>query len=192
MTVCRPKPTARWIRGFTLVELLVGIAVLSIVLLLAAPSFVQWVNNTRIRTAAQGLQDGIRAAQAEAVRRSRVTEFFFTNDQPALASASAAGGINWGIRSYGTPPAVAQELIRVGVARSADDEVVIAGPRSICFGPAGNQVNLAVAGCVSGERLLDVSSPQADRPLRVVVSVGGRVRMCDPAKELSADAPEGC
>ena len=31
-----------------------------------------------------------------------------------------------------------------------------------------------------------------DRPLRVLVSLGGQVRMCDPAKILSAAAPEGC
>lgn len=178
--------------GFTLVELMVTLTVLAIVIVLAVPSFVQWVNNARIRTTAQGIQDGIRAAQAEAVRRNRVTEFFFTNVAPALGSASVANGNNWGIRAYANPPAAAEELVRVGVARAANDQVTIQAPRSICFGPAGNQVNVVAANCVPAEHQINLTAVGGDRPLRVVVSVGGRVRMCDPAKVLSADAPEGC
>lgn len=178
--------------GFTLIELMVTLTVLSIVLVLAAPSFVQWVNNARIRSVAQGIQDGVRAAQAEAVRRNRVTEFFFTNATPALNSASQVNGNNWGIRSYANPPAAAEELVKVGMARAVDDQVTVQAPRSICFGPAGNQITLVVANCVPAEHQINLSTARGDRPLRIVVSVGGRVRMCDPAKVLSADAPEGC
>ena len=38
----------------------------------------------------------------------------------------------------------------------------------------------------------DVSLPGSDRPLRVTVSMGGQVRMCDPARTQSATQPDGC
>jgi type IV fimbrial biogenesis protein FimT len=32
----------------------------------------------------------------------------------------------------------------------------------------------------------------ADRPLQVQIKLGGQVRMCDPARTLSATQPDGC
>ncbi|EWS54273.1 MULTISPECIES: prepilin-type N-terminal cleavage/methylation domain-containing protein, partial [unclassified Methylibium] len=61
--------------GFTLVELMVTITLLAILLALAVPSFTLWINNTRVRSTAQVLQDGLRQAQAEAVRRNRTVSF---------------------------------------------------------------------------------------------------------------------
>lgn len=178
--------------GFSLIEAMITLTVLAVILVLGAPSLVAWTNNARVRTASQGLQDGLRLAQAEAVRRNRTVEFFLVDGQPALGSVSAANGRNWGVRAYPNPPAAPNELIRVGVAGSTNDEVTVTGPRSVCFGPAGQQITLAAINCAAAEQQFNVSSARADRPLRVVVSIGGRVRMCDPARALAANVPEGC
>lgn len=187
-----PHGAASRCSGFSLIEAMITLTVLAVILVLGAPSLVSWTNNARVRTASQGLQDGLRFAQAEAVRRNRTVEFFLVDAQPALASVSAANGRNWGVRAYPNPPAAPNELIRVGVAASSNDEVTVTGPRSVCFGPAGQQITLAAINCAAAEQQFNVSSARADRPLRVVVSVGGRVRMCDPARALAANVPEGC
>ena len=61
-------------RGFTLIELLIGMAILSILMLLALPTFQTFMANTRIRNTADSLANGIRLAQVEAIRRNRLVE----------------------------------------------------------------------------------------------------------------------
>ena len=49
-------------RGFSLVELMVTVAVLSLLMTLAVPSFNEWIQNGRIRTAAESIQNGLQVA----------------------------------------------------------------------------------------------------------------------------------
>lgn len=93
---CAQRPRAVIQRGLTLVELLVAMALMVILLFLAAPNFTTWINNTRIRTVSEVLQNGARFAQAEAIRRNRSVVFYLTNAEPSLAAAAAANGSNWG------------------------------------------------------------------------------------------------
>lgn len=62
-------------RGFTLVELLIGLAILAILMLLALPTFRDFMGNTRIRNTADSLANGIRQAQVEAIKRNRNVTF---------------------------------------------------------------------------------------------------------------------
>ena len=59
-------------RGFTLVELMIGIAIVGLSLVMAAPSFSSWIQSTQIRTAAEAVQNGLQLARGEAVRRNRI------------------------------------------------------------------------------------------------------------------------
>jgi len=75
-----------------------------------------------------------------------------------------------------------------------------AGATALCFNSAGRQVANADPGlggtaCVldaSGTSSFDITNSNADRPLRVLVTLGGGVRLCDPAKTLSSSTPDGC
>jgi len=57
-------------RGFTLVELLITIAVLAVILVLATPSFTGIINNNRITKATNELAASFAYARSEAVRRN--------------------------------------------------------------------------------------------------------------------------
>lgn len=60
--------------GFTLVELLVVIAVVSVLAAIAVPSFSQMLANSRVRGATNGLQVALLKARSEALKRNcRVT-----------------------------------------------------------------------------------------------------------------------
>jgi len=58
-------------RGFTLVELLITIAVFAVLTFLALPSFSQWIANTKIRSTTESVLAGFQLARAEAVRLNR-------------------------------------------------------------------------------------------------------------------------
>ena len=59
-------------------ELLIGIAIIGILLALAAPNFAVWIQNSKIRTAAESIQNGLQLARAEAVRRNAQVRFQLT------------------------------------------------------------------------------------------------------------------
>ena len=58
-------------QGFTLVELLITVAVVGVLTLLALPSFNQWIANTKIRSTTESVLAGFQLARAEAVRLNR-------------------------------------------------------------------------------------------------------------------------
>ena len=186
------RRTAAIQRGLTLIELIVAMALSVILLFLAAPSFTTWINNTRVRTVAEVLQNGVRFAQAEAIRRNRSVVFFLTNAEPSLAAAPVANGRNWGASTLPLVPADVPVFVKGGALSDVAAGVTINGPAAICFNPAGQQVTIAAQGCAAAAATYNVARPQADRNMRIVVSLGGRVRMCDPNKVLSATVPEGC
>ena len=80
------------VKGFTMIELVVTMAVLAILVALAAPSFESVFNNNRLTGNANQLLTGLQSARMEAVRRNaRVV--VCRNDDPdaALACNTAAG-----------------------------------------------------------------------------------------------------
>ena len=58
--------------GFTLIELMITLIVLSIVLTIAVPSFVTWIKNNRIDAATRNLTGAFQLARSEAVSRQTV------------------------------------------------------------------------------------------------------------------------
>jgi type IV fimbrial biogenesis protein FimT len=187
------------VRGFTLIELMVTVTLLAILLGLAMPSFMTWVKNGTVRATAEALQNGLRLAQTEALRRSRQTVFSLTDSAtPSATPTAVADGKFWtvntiAIQNEGTDAA---QFVEAGVLGNARNDVQITGVASVCFSSLGRMIAVAVPGpgtaCLNGPASFGVSMPGADRNLRVTVAVGGQVRMCDPNKTLSASTPDGC
>jgi type IV fimbrial biogenesis protein FimT len=76
MTPCAMKHTRHL--GFTLVELMVTIAVLIILLMVAVPSFQRTIDNRRIIGAADNILADLRYAQSESIKRNVQIPVVFT------------------------------------------------------------------------------------------------------------------
>lgn len=160
-------------RGFTLIELMITVAVLAVSLGLAAPSFVQTMANYRVRSAAESMINGLNYARGEAVRRNSAVSFTlnvtgsgWSVDQvsPALAIQSRSGGDSPGIATTSS-----------------------SASRVVTFLPIG-QVN------TTGVRLsqITVSSPTPNvGSRRIDILGGGLIRMCDPSVTTAND-PRRC
>jgi len=100
----RPVLSAFPQRGFTMVELLVGITILAMLLALGAPAMGTYMQNSKLGSAASSYTSGAQLARAEAIRRNVRTELVLT-DQPiapgdiANLAVAAPTGRNWVARA---------------------------------------------------------------------------------------------
>ncbi|MER2624327.1 MAG: GspH/FimT family pseudopilin [Accumulibacter sp.] len=176
-------------RGFSLVELLVGMAILGVLLAIAMPAFSNWLRNARVRTAAESVQNGLQLARAEAVRRNTTIRFQLvdtTDDSCALSTA----GPNWVVSfdppvgACATPPSdtVAPRIIqsRSG-AEGSSATTLTADQSTLVFNSLGRTTGNVVIDVASATGELCLVDGGPIRCLRIMVSLGGQIRMCDLA-----------
>ena len=189
-------------RGFSLIELIVGMAILGILMSIGIPAFSDWMRNARVRTTAESVLNGLQLARAEAVRRNTTVGFYLVDN--ASPCALSTEGPNW-IVSVDSPvgqcdvaasDTVAPRIIqsRAGNESGGAATTVAAGQSSVVFNglgrptpvPGGNiAINFTDA---AGAACVAASGPV--RCLRAEISIGGQIRMCDPA--LPAGDAQAC
>jgi type IV fimbrial biogenesis protein FimT len=175
-------------RGFSMVELMIGVVIMGILMSLAMPSFQAWLQNTQIRNAAESIQNGLQRARAEAVGRNTDVEFIL------------GAGSSWTIQ---LPDGTNIES-RTSNEGSVDVTVAVApaGATTVTFNNFGGMLN-ANRGADQTMGTADDTAPftQVDfdssvlaaadsRELRVTIGLGGNVRMCDP--NAPAGSPRAC
>lgn len=129
------------VKGFTVIELAVVMAVLAILVALAAPSFTSVFNNNRLTGNANELLSTLQSARIEAVRRNaRVV--FCRNDAPDTGNTCNTGAGAWqGWMSFvddGTGGGTARDGVRNGA-----EAVLYAGTFTA---PAQLQASPAISG----------------------------------------------
>lgn len=179
--------------GFTLVELLIGIVIISILLAKGVPSFRDWIQNSQVRTAAEAILNGLQLAKAEAVRLNAPVQFVLGGADSSWTVGCVTGGA--------TCPASIQ--IRTG-AEGSSNAVVAATQSTIVFDGLGRVTPVPVSDLTfavtnpAGGTCVAVAGTM--RCLNVVVGLGGQIRMCDPAFSRTANpnpgglpvGPQGC
>ena len=173
-------------QGFSLVELIFGVVIMAILLSVAAPSFTEWIKNSRVRTAAEAMQNGLQLARAEAVRRNTPVQF-------VLGATSS-----WTV-GCATPNADCPATIqsRSGAEGATSSIVVAADQSTATFNGLGRVTDAVPLSsiCLGTSAGLTSACPAptgaAERRLKIVVSTGGQIRMCNPSYSVATN-PQGC
>lgn len=84
------KPWIRHSKGVSLIELMVALAVLAIVTAIAVPSFTDFVEKSRLKSAANGVTDLVVDARAESVKRARDVSVAFGGSTTAWCAGANA------------------------------------------------------------------------------------------------------
>ena len=153
-TTCR-KPGAS--RGFTLVELMITVAVMVILAAIATPSMTAMLNNSRAAGQTEELVASLQLARAEAIRRNaRVTVCAGTG---GVCNGSATWA-NWTI--FGRDNTAATPTTDVIRDTNASDSVQVTGPAAgIVFKPSG---------LIDTQQTLQVVKAGQQRCIRVLIS----------------------
>ncbi len=165
--------------GFSLIELLIGIAIMAILAGLAMPSFQAWLQNAQIRNAAESVQNGLQRARAEAVGRNTNIEFVLGAGSSWVVQLTDGTDIESRSASEGS--------------RDVTVAVTPAGATTVTFNNFGGLLAANADASLPFTQVdLDSSVLAAtdSQELRITIGLGGNVRMCDPNAPVSS--PRAC
>lgn len=185
-------------------------------LAMAAPSFATWIQNMRLRTAAEAIQTGLQLARTEAVKRNTRVNLSLTTTTDNTCALSTSGP-SWVI-SLGDPSnelpgqcgvtptpddesASAPRILQTRSSKDGSTNAVVTSDQSII-----SFVGTGKVGYISGVTPnppvtvnIDITNPTGGtcfsaggsmRCLRIIVTPAGQIRMCDPSRP-GTDA-QGC
>jgi type IV fimbrial biogenesis protein FimT len=168
--------------GFTLIELVIVVAMFAILAAFAVPSYQQMIQNSQIRTATDSIVSGLQIARAEAVKRNTDVQFDFKTDSAWAVCVTPAGG--------GNCPATGNIQSRsVGEGSSSNVTINVNGTNSpYVFNGFGIMTSPTSALQID----IGNSALGSSRDLRVVVGTGGATKSCDPALDSAGSDPRRC
>ncbi len=176
--------TFKIIRGFTLIELMIGLAIVAIVLAMGMPSYAVWIQNAKLRSAAEAIQSGLQLARSEAVSR---------NSPVKLAMGAGSSWIVGCVTVSANCPASIQS--RATNDGSSSAITVSPAASAITFDNLGRMSSPVPAGAAVFTQI-DIGIDPAVLPankarnLTVTIGIGGNVRLCDP--HTTAPDPRAC
>ncbi len=190
-------------RGFTIIELVVTLALFGVLLGLGIPSFTSFINNAQIKNAAENALQGFNLAKADAVRRNASVRFQLVTDLTSTCAPSTTGK-NWVVSlddptgkcniapSDTVDPRIVQKLSGDEGARNVS--VTAIGASSAVFNGLGRIVGTGITQMDFAHTTAICEHVDANgtaRCLRILISAGGQAKMCDP-KVTAATDPRFC
>lgn len=173
------------VRGFTILELVVALAIAALLLQLGLPSFTTFLRNSEIRSTAESISNGLRVARTEATRLN----------QPVSFTLVGGGDPGWAINQFNLttttliqPPI--QQYAKLEAGKSAKAVTTPVNGVAVTFNGLGRVISPSPIATPNLQRI-DVGSIVAGeaRPLRIYVDDVHGIRMCDPDPAIAALVP---
>ncbi len=179
-------------RGVSLIELIIGMAIVAILLAVAMPSFTSSIQNSQIRKTAEAIQNGLSLARAEGVLRNTHVQFsLVAGNSWTVQCETAIGGTP--PLCPGTSPAATTPSSIQNWNAGGSNAAVTPATATLSFNGMGKVTAATLAPGTTLTFVISSTTGACTAPTRclnVVVTSGGQVRMCDPA--LASSDPQAC
>jgi type IV fimbrial biogenesis protein FimT len=146
----RGAPMQRKSTGFTLIELMITLAIAAVLLTVALPSMRTFIENSRIKAASFDVQSALILARSEAIKRN------------ADVTLTSTGGANW---KSGWTITAGGATIQAQDAYTSSAKLAISGPASLVYKGTGRLS--ATVGAIT------VSSTGSSRTSTITISLTG-------------------
>lgn len=168
--------------GASLIEVAVSLVIVSILMVAGMPSFSEFLQNRKVRNAAEALHSGLSLAKAEAVRRNTVIAFTLNGTGWAMSCTNCTGAL----------PSMSAVELSADVATSATTTTIgFNGFGRVPALAAGSEASIDITN--SKGACQSASPPGTIRCLRILVTPGGQIRTCDPKlTTVDATSPQAC
>ena len=179
-------------RGFTLIEMMIALAIVAMVLFVAVPAFTIFLQNQQIKNAAQTVMTGLGSARAESIRRNATVRFQFVSDLTA-GCVLATNSLAW-VVSLADPDSACDAVPGATTApQIVEKRSATEGTRNVTVVADASTATFTGLGRLTGAGITQIDFSNATgtcehvdlvngtmRCLRVMISAGGEARMCDP------------
>jgi type IV fimbrial biogenesis protein FimT len=182
-------------KGFTLLELIMAIAISAILLALAVPSFTTFLNSNRVTSQANELLASLQIARMEAIRRNTSVIVCGSSNAESSTTPTCSGGSTWSgwvVYSDANSNSVidASEVIKVntvygpieGDASTSVNNQITFRPDGFARSAAGGLLEGTVAICVP-------TADPAENARDVRIDAGSRMSVTKRNGAGSCDAP---
>jgi type IV fimbrial biogenesis protein FimT len=194
-------------RGFSLIEVLIALAILGVLMSIGIPAFNTMMKNFQIRSAAESLVAGLQAARNEAVNRNASVRFQLVTTLTNLCVLDD-NGPHWLI-SRNVPTSKCDQAVVADFLEPNDTAIpqilqkrfAQDGTAFLTATAAGVPVSAVVFSSLGrtngGIDTIDVTNPKGGtcesaggplRCMRILIGAGGKVKMCDPKVAVTSDS----
>lgn len=160
----------RQAKGFTLVELIIAIAIVAIVTATALPVYFDWREGLRYREVSNGFVAALRAARSNAITTNRQVELEISgNSYRTRSGDKAIASTVWSSSDWAAMP--------TGIGVSAPNSRVIANPNGTLFftGAAAATAVFTSASATMAVSVQNISATPAVTRYRVDLTQTGRI-----------------
>jgi len=171
--------------GFTILELMVAMTIAVLLLKLGLPSFTTFIRNSEIRSTAESISNGLRAARTEATRLNKPVSFTLVG----------GGDTGWAINEFNPTTATLvqppiQKYAKLEAGKSSKAVTTPANAVAVTFNGLGRVISPSLIATPNLQQI-DVGSVVAGdaRTLRIYVDDARGIRMCDPDPAVKALVP---
>jgi type IV fimbrial biogenesis protein FimT len=194
-------------RGMSLVELMIGLAIVAILLFVAVPSFSTFLQNTKIRNAAESVLTGLTTARNEAIRRNAPVRFQFVSDLTS-GCALRTDSLAWIVSLSDPSGACDAEPSETAGPRILEKRSATEGTQAVFVETDASTVTFTGLGRLSGAGITTIDFKSLTgicqhldpangtmRCMRIKITTGGQTKLCDPkvvAPPLPDVDPRAC